>query len=103
MALAVIDRSPLVEITGELDLSSGDELEALVAPMLTQGAEVAILLRDVTFADSSGLGALLSLLQQAEEQGAQLVLVEPSPAIERVLLVTATTDLFRIVPSRPAV
>jgi anti-anti-sigma factor len=103
MALAVIDRTPLVEITGELDLSSGDELEALVEPMLTQGAEVGILLRGVTFADSSGLGALLSILQRAEEQGAQLVLVEPSPAVDRVLLVTATADLFRIVPSQPAV
>ena len=101
MALAVIDRAPVVEVTGELDLSSGDELEALVAPMLIEGAEAGIVLRDVTFADSSGLGALLALSQRAEEQGAQIALIEPSPAVRRVLEITATADLFRIV-DRPA-
>ncbi len=97
MGLAVIDRSPLVEVTGELDLSSGDELEALVVPMLKPGAEVGVRLRDVTFADSSGLGALLALLQRAGEEGAEVVLVEPSRAVRRVLEVTATAELFRIV------
>ena len=101
MALAVIDRTPVVEVTGELDLSSGDELEALVAPMLTEGAEVGIVLRDVSFADSSGLGALLALVQRAAEQGAEIVLIEPSPAVRRVLEITATTDLFRII-ERPS-
>lgn len=97
MALAVIDRTPMVELTGELDLSSGDELEVLVAPMLRPGAEVGIVLRGVTFADSSGLGALLALLQQAEDRQASIVLVEPSPAVQRVLEITATAELFRIV------
>jgi anti-anti-sigma factor len=101
MALAVIDRTPMVEITGELDLSSGDELEALVGPMLTRGAEVGILSRGVTFADSSGLGALLALLQRADEAGASLVLVDPSPSVRRVLEITATTELFRIVDAPP--
>jgi anti-anti-sigma factor len=97
MALAVIDRTPVVEVTGELDLSSGDELEALVAPMLTDGAEVGIVLRDVSFADSSGLGALLALVQRAEERGAAIALIDPSPAVRRVLEITATAELFRIV------
>ena len=101
MALAVIDRTPMVEITGELDLSSGDELEALVRPMLTRGAEVGILSRGVTFADSSGLGALLALLQRADEAGASLVLVDPSPSVRRVLEITATTELFRVVDTPP--
>lgn len=102
MVLAVVDRTPMVEVTGELDLSSGDELEALVTPMLTRGAEVAIALRGVTFADSSGLGALLALLQKATDAGAEIVLVEPSPAVQRVLQITATADLFRTV-ERPAI
>ena len=102
MVLEVVDRTPMVEVTGELDLSSGDELEALVTPMLTSGAEVGIILRGVTFADSSGLGALLALLQQAGEAGAEIVLVDPSPAVQRVLEITATGDLFRIV-DRPEV
>jgi anti-anti-sigma factor len=101
MGLAVVDRTPMVEVTGELDLSSGDELEALVAPMLVPGAEVGILLRDVSFADSSGLGALLALMQRAEEQDASIVLLDPSPALRRVLEITATADLFHIV-ERPA-
>jgi anti-anti-sigma factor len=102
MALSVTDRTRVIEVSGELDLSSGDELEALAAPMLTAGAEVAILLREVEFADSSGLGALLALQQRADEAGARLLLVDPSPALRRVLEVTATGELFDVLERPPA-
>lgn len=102
MALAVTDRTPMIEVSGELDLSSGDELEALAAPMLTPGAEVMILLREVDFADSSGLGALLALQQRADETGARLLLVDPSPAVRRVLEITTTDELFEVLERPPA-
>ena len=52
-------------------------------PAARPGAQVAIDLRDVEFADSSGLGALLVLNQLAEDEGARLVLLDPSPSSAR--------------------
>jgi anti-anti-sigma factor len=85
-----------IQVSGDLDLPRGDELELRVRPMLEPGAQVAIDLRDVEFADSSGLGALLVLNQMAEEIGASLVLLDPSPSLLSVLDLTATTELFTI-------
>jgi anti-anti-sigma factor len=85
-----------VRVTGDLDLPRGDELERCVRPLLVPGAQVGIDLREVEFADSSGLGALLVLNQLAEEVGATLVLVDPSPPVSSVLHLTGTADLFTV-------
>ena len=85
-----------VRVTGDLDLPRGDELELQVRRMLVPGAQVAIDLRDVEFADSSGIGALLVLNQVAEEEGARLVLLDPSPHVRSVLELTGTIGLFTI-------
>jgi len=85
-----------VQVSGDLDLARGDELELRVRPMLERGAQVAIDLRDVEFADSSGLGALLVLNQIAEDVGASLVLLDPSPELVSVLDLTGTTEHFTI-------
>jgi anti-anti-sigma factor len=83
-------------VTGDLDLPRGDDLEARVRPMLVPGARVVVDLRDVEFADSSGLGALLVLNQLAEEVGASLVLLDPSPPVVSVLELTGTAELFTV-------
>lgn len=89
-----------VRVAGDLDLPRGDDLELRVRPMLVPGAQVALDLRDVEFADSSGIGALLVLNQLAQDVGAELVLVDPSPVVRSVLDLTATIDLFTIAGRR---
>jgi anti-anti-sigma factor len=85
-----------VDLTGELDLIAGDQLEAKIAPMLLPGARVTIGLEGVPLADSSGLGALLALNELAEDNDAELVLRHPSPAVRRVLEMTDTIEYFTI-------
>jgi anti-anti-sigma factor len=99
MSMAVTHRPARAELTGDLDLVSGDKLEALMIPMLTPGARVTIGLRDVLFADSSGLGALLAIAQRAAENGAELVLDDPSAPVRRVLDITGIADQFQITSS----
>lgn len=89
-----------VRVAGDLDLPRGDELELRVRPLLTRGAQVAVDLRDVEFADSSGLGALLVLNQIADEVGATLLLLDPSPPVRSVLDLTGTAELFTVARRR---
>ena len=70
--------------------------------MLEPGAQVVVDLRDVRFADSSGLGALIALNQLADEVGAALVLLDPSPILVSVLELTGTAELFTIAGRRTA-
>jgi anti-sigma B factor antagonist len=94
------ERAATVFVSGDLDLPAGDALEALVAPMLGRTERVEIVLRDVGFVDSSGLGALLAVAQHAEEAGGDLVLLDPSPAIVAALDRSHTAGMFTMQSGR---
>ena len=70
---------------------SGTALARSVAP-----GRLEIDLGDVTFIDSSGLGALISLRNVAEQEGASLVLVRVSPAVDRYFELAGVRDTFRV-------
>ena len=72
-----------VSLQGEIDMAVADEVTAA----LLQGVEAGIPVVDmseVTFIDSSGLRALLSVAQTLNGSG-PLVLRRPSPAVTRIL------------------
>jgi anti-sigma B factor antagonist len=80
--------------SGELDLDGGDRLEALVSQLVGRGDDVALDLSAVSFMDSSGLGALISLAQGP----GHVVLEDASPAVLRVMEVTGTVDVMELGP-----
>jgi anti-sigma B factor antagonist len=90
------ERGTTVWVAGDLDLPGGDALEALIAPMLPQAPRVEVVMRDVAFVDSSGLGALLALSQLADDVGGKLVLRDPSAAVVAALELTHTAEMFSV-------
>ncbi|MEU1803566.1 ANTAR domain-containing protein [Streptomyces sp. NPDC019937] len=88
-----------VSLRGELDLSGqllrGDLHEAL----RRSASGVDLDLTALTFCDCSGLNILLNLRLRALGQGKTVVVRGSSPAVERLLDVTGTWDLF--VPPGP--
>jgi stage II sporulation protein AA (anti-sigma F factor antagonist) len=77
------DGEVLVSVAGEIDLHSGQQLEATLT-RLTPGVRVLVDLRAVTFMDSTGVRLLLGESQRLCACGGSL-LVRPSPAARRVL------------------
>jgi anti-anti-sigma factor len=57
---------------------------------------VIIDLADVTFVDSSGLGALIVARKTARERGGSVSLVSPPPVVRRLLGSTRLHDIFDI-------
>jgi anti-anti-sigma factor len=53
-------------------------------------------LGDVTFIDSSGLGALISLRNAASQCGANLVVVRLSPPVARFFELAGVRDSFQV-------
>ncbi len=73
-------------LTGELDASTCRGLaECLVGP---SGSLVVIDLSQLTFIDSSGLGALHAAKQRSIKNGGTLVVSRPGPMVHRVLEIT---------------
>jgi anti-anti-sigma factor len=81
-----IDEGRVFALRGELDASTCLGLsERLVGP---PGSLVVVDLGQLTFMDSSGLGALHIARRMAIKDGGNLVVSRPSPIVQRVLEIT---------------
>lgn len=95
-------RALFVRLKGELDLHTAPRFKEGVAAALAASPLVttlAVVLTDVTFIDSSGLGALIVLHRSLAERRKQLILVGPRPPVRRVLQFSGLPQLIDIVDS----
>jgi anti-anti-sigma factor len=81
-----------VALSGELDMAVAFKLEPELDRLLaTPGIRTLVLdLADVSFVDSAGLGALLSIREEATRLGIDLTIARMSALVRRLLDVTAT-------------
>jgi anti-sigma B factor antagonist len=85
-----------VELSGEYDIGRAAELrDSLLARQIDEGV-VVVDLSGVTFLDSSGLRALVEARGMLDEQGAQLIVAEPSDCVRRLLDITGTSAMFGV-------
>jgi stage II sporulation protein AA (anti-sigma F factor antagonist) len=88
ITVRAMPRALFVRLDGELDLHTAPEFKARVkaaferAPHLTT---LIVVLTDVRFIDSSGLGALLAQYRELSQRAGRLILVDPRPSVLRVL------------------
>ena len=84
---SVDGRGPtVVRLMGELDLAGAPELRTALAAL---DGDVELDCSGLDFIDGAGLWALLQGLEACEARGAKLVLVNPSPAVDRLLGIVA--------------
>ena len=95
-------RSLVVSLSGEYDCARIEELHAVVLGAHEGQSLVTVDVRDVTFLDSAGLKALLSVRSALRDAGAVMVLDNPQPNIVRVLTVTKTAQIFGVPSARDA-
>jgi anti-anti-sigma factor len=77
---------------GELDMAAADVLRAALEH--ADGRSLVVDLRDVSFIDSTGLAALLSVRERYAENGVSVC--RPSGAARRMLEISGLDDLFLI-------
>ena len=87
----------VIRARGEVDLSSVGELRGPLARARKAGAPTLVDLTGVGFMDSSGLHLMLDAALGAKADGWSLSF-RVSPEVLRVLEVTGTLDVVRIVP-----
>jgi anti-sigma B factor antagonist len=84
-----------VRPTGELDLATAPALRAALEEVATLAVErIVVTLVDVSFVDSTGLGALVHGWRVASDKGLVLSLRDPSPSVRRVLGITGIDRLL---------
>ena len=76
VSVSTEDGRSVVRLVGEVDTYTVPDVRAAFERVsLTPGGTVVVDLREVTFIDSSGLGAVIGLYHRARESGARLRLV----------------------------
>ena len=82
--LPVGSSSEAVVVGGELDATTVPLLHDVLVPMIRAGGRLRIDLRDVTFIGSNGLHLLADTAAALGTTG-RVVVVDPSPAVRRVI------------------
>lgn len=91
----------VLHLSGELDMSRSDELDAMAAAIF-RGEQVRAIfdLSDVAFMDSSAIRWLLKVQDGADRTGSCLRLVAPEGAsLLRLLSLTGLGDRFAVFPT----
>ena len=90
----------IMELQSErLDVQSVPAFKAATADLIQPGGNIVIDLHAVQFVDSSGLGALLSLLRRAKEVDGQLVLARASEQTLAMFRLVRMTRIFDLYPT----
>ncbi len=87
-----------VELEGRVTYANHPELRSTVASLLANPGltTVRLDLSAVKFVDSSTLGMFLLFREKAGAQGANVVLVHPSPSVKSTLHVVQFDRLFKV-------
>ena len=84
-----------LHVHGEIDLSSIPVLERCLEAAIEEHTGVVVVdLAGVTFLDSSGLQALVNAYRQLADRQRSFVVGNPSPFVERVLMVAGMAVLL---------
>jgi anti-anti-sigma factor len=84
-------------LQGELDMGSAASFRACFDALDESFKDVVLELEELTFLDSTGIAALISLHRVLENNLGQLTLRHPQPAVARVLELTGMHDIMKIV------
>jgi len=98
------DGTVIVTVLGEIDFTNSDDVSQGIQDAVTQWAPstVCLDLKDATFIDSTGLGALIEGYRATAEIACRFVVINPAAGFRRVLTVTGLCDLFGLGDSADA-
>jgi anti-sigma B factor antagonist len=87
-----------MSVTGEIDLYTAPRLHGELAAALAgdSAARIVVDMSGVDFCDSTGMNVLLAAHRRAREQGGDLELASPRPAVRKVLQVTGLETVFTV-------
>ena len=91
-------RTAVLRLKGRLDVRTSPLLLQKVSEIQANGQNLVLNLADVTIMGSSGIGALLVIVEQFQEQAGVVRLASPSPAVASVIKLL-TLDRFLAVDS----
>jgi anti-anti-sigma factor len=92
------DEDAVLTLSGEIDMSTADLLQAAAAHMITeQPARLVLDFTEVSFCDSRGLSVLIGLSRQARQAGTRLVVANPGEFMVALIDLTGLRAVFEVI------
>jgi anti-sigma B factor antagonist len=89
----------ILSLEGRLDLTSASSLKEASKEVLNSSSKKVILNMDkVDFINSSGLGALVSILKEVRNSQGSMRLTNLAPYVKEIFDITQLTNIFEIFP-----
>lgn len=85
-----------VYLSGELDLSRADDLAKEVIDRCDPAAQLVLDVSELTFCDSAGFRAFVTINNHLSGSGTSLVLYQPNASVRRLLAVTGLDKVLSI-------
>ncbi len=85
----------LVHCAGRITCDTAESLKATVKPLFLENKIVVLDLRDATYMDSSGLGAMVALYVTAKTTSSDFKLINVSKRFKELFTVTRLDELIR--------
>lgn len=86
---------PILQMAGEVDAYTCEQFREAVLKSLDGNVDnVILVMHDVDYIDSTGLGALVAGLKRAADRNARITLVCSNPRVRRVFEITGLEKVF---------
>ena len=94
----ITDNTLVLKIEGDLiGENNGPMIIELVNDMLNQGIKLcAVDISSVRYINSSGIGVLITILTKFRNKEGEVVLVQPSEQVKKLLIITKLYNIFSI-------
>ena len=97
----LIDDLLVINFAGDLiGEQSGPELMEIINDRINQKVLFAAIdISDIRYINSSGIGVLITILTKFRNKGGEVILVNPSEHVKKLLIITKLNAIFTIVNS----
>ncbi len=92
----------VIKLTGDLlGEKTGPELVGFINDQISRKIINAVIdISEVRYINSSGIGVLITILTKFRNKGGEVVLVNPSEHVKKLLVITKLNAIFSIVESK---
>ena len=85
-----------VYLNGEIDMDVTEKAKEVILPIVETGKEVHLILKDVSFMDSSGISVLIESHQKALENNTKVVVKEVSKSVLKVIMMAKLEQILNL-------
>ena len=91
-----VGTAKVVEVEGEVDLSTSPDLRRTLLETLPDVGRLALNLGAIRYIDSSGIATLIEVLKRSQHLKKEFVLFGLSPAVQEVFRLTHVVRIFQV-------